>query len=186
MIKIFFHLCLCLFINFLDGSHQTWKFNKNIHNEHSFFLSPIHTIIHSLSHDYIFSHAHSCFLPYAFAFDQTFVSVTYTAVTFIVSRKYNTRVTNFWKIYGIVSKVYLKYNFILKSILPVPNVIQKLYHCCISCAQLFMSLFVGIGQYFFLSLLNSYRSFSVLGCVHVYIKNVYVCVMCIAYVYVYL
>jgi len=23
MIRIFFYLCLCLFINFLDGSHQT-------------------------------------------------------------------------------------------------------------------------------------------------------------------
>lgn len=33
------HLCVCLFINCCDGSHQTWKFNKNIHNEHSFFLS---------------------------------------------------------------------------------------------------------------------------------------------------
>lgn len=97
MIRIFFYLCLCLFINFLDGSHQIWKFNKNIHNEHSFFLSPIHTIIQSLSFGYIFSRVHSLsFLHIHFRSD---IRLCYLHGRNIASRKHNIRITNFWKTY---------------------------------------------------------------------------------------
>jgi len=128
---------------------------------------PSHSITYSFVRLHIFSLslslALSCSLflslalSYAFASDQTFVSVTCMAVTLVCPE--NTIFNNFEKHIDADLEVHSKYNVILRQYIIlrnilVPNVNRKLY-CCVFCAQLFMSLIAGIGQYF-LSLLNSY------------------------------